>query len=209
MTRTIRARIAAAVLTAAIGGGCGGGAVPAPASLAPAAAALPRANPADVEFMQGMIHHHSQALQMASLSASRGANPAIQLLSERIFVGQTDEIRVISIWLADHGEEVPMAGAEHAGHGDHGGVLMPGMLTPEQMAALEAAHGVEYDRLFLEGMIQHHQGALTMVDQVLNSYGGGLDDLVYKFASDTYADQGIEIDRMQQMLAAIQRSESR
>lgn len=165
-----------------------------------------RANPADVAFMQGMIHHHGQALIMAALSGKNGANPSIRTLSERITVSQTDEIRMMQQWLREHGEDAPepspsgmrmeMGGATHD-------MLMPGMLTPEQMGQLERARGAEFDRLFLTFMIQHHEGALTMVEELFASHGGGVDDFMYKIASDTFADQGSEIDRMQRMLDAM------
>jgi uncharacterized protein (DUF305 family) len=179
------------------------------ASPAPAGAPAPQtrqANPADVEFMSGMIHHHAQALVMAAWTESHGANPSVRTLSERITVSQTDEIRMMQQWLGEHGEEVPepnpkgmrmeMAGAMHD-------MLMPGMLTEEQMAELDAARGTEFDRLFLLYMIQHHEGALTMVEKLVASHGGGADDFIYKIASDTFADQGSEIDRMQRMLDAM------
>lgn len=156
--------------------------------------------------MSGMIHHHAQALVMAGWAATHGASPAVRGLSERMMVSQTDEIELMRIWLRDQGEPVPepspsgmtmtMGGVEHV-------MLMPGMLTEAQMDELDRARGPDFDRLFLTYMIQHHEGALEMVDTLLGSYGGGMDDFVYKFASDTYADQGIEIDRMWIMLEAL------
>ena len=156
--------------------------------------------------MSGMIHHHAQALVMAGMSASHGASPQLRSLSQRITVSQTDEIALMQQWLAEHGAPVPeptpgpvrmtMGGMEHE-------MLMPGMLTAEQMAALDAARGAEFERLFLTGMIQHHRGALQMVEELFATHGGGIDDFIYKFASDTFADQGIEIDRMQRMLEAM------
>ncbi|MGH7501792.1 MAG: DUF305 domain-containing protein [Longimicrobiales bacterium] len=156
--------------------------------------------------MSGMIHHHAQAIVMAGWSASHGANPSIRTLSERITVAQTDEIRLIQQWLREMGEAAPepsptgrrivMDGVEHD-------MLMPGMLTAEEMSQLDRARGEEFDRLFLTFMIKHHEGALTMVDELFESYGGGADDFIYKIASDTFADQGSEIDRMQRMLDAM------
>src|SRR5690606_19068444 len=165
-----------------------------------------RANPADVQFISGMIHHHAQALVMAELARERAESPSIRTLSERIHVSQTDEIRIMQLWLSDMGEPVP----EPSPHGmqmtmgdhDHS-MLMPGMLTAAQMASLEAARGTAFDRLFLEGMIRHHEGALQMVEDLFASHGGGVDDTIYKIASDTFADQGSEIDRMQRMLEAM------
>ena len=192
---------------------CGGGAavhpgdvgVSAPTPSATAASVL-RANPADVRFMSGMIHHHAQAIVMAGWSATHGASASIRTLSERITVSQTDEIKAMQLWLGERGEQAPeatptglrmeMGGVEHV-------MLMPGMLTEEQMTRLDAARGVEFDRLFLTLMIQHHEGALTMVEELFATHGGGVDDFIYKIASDTFADQGSEIDRMQRMLDAM------
>lgn len=186
---------------------CGGAGVRPSSSPVPAAAVVRPASPADVEFMTGMIHHHAQALVMAGWSESHGANDAIRVLSERIIVSQRDEIALIELWMTDHGIEPPeiapmvtiaSGGAIH----DHA-MLMPGMLTAEQMAELDAARGAEFDRLFLTYMIRHHEGALEMVDSLFAAHGGGVDDAIYKFASDTFADQGSEIDRMRRMLGAI------
>jgi uncharacterized protein (DUF305 family) len=172
---------------------------------APQAAAR-RANAADVQFLSGMIHHHAQAIVMSQWSATHGASQQIRTLSERIIVSQTDEIRMMQQWLREHGETAPepspkgqrmmMGGTEHH-------MLMAGMLTEEQMAELERARGTEFDRLFLVFMIQHHRGAQKMVEELFASHGGGVDDLIYKIASDTFADQGSEIDRMQRMLDAM------
>jgi len=179
---------------------------PQPGSGAQAAAPAKRANPADVHFMSGMIHHHAQAIVMAGWSASHGANSQIRTLSERIIVSQIDEIKLMQQWLREMGEPAPeatptglrmrMGGAEHE-------MLMPGMLTPEQMSQLDRARGAEFDRLFLTFMILHHEGALTMVEELFAAHGGGVDDFIYKIASDTFADQGSEIDRMQKMLDAM------
>ncbi len=164
-----------------------------------------RANPADAAFMSGMIHHHAQAIVMAKWSATHGASERIRTLSERIIVSQTDEIKLMQQWLREHGEAAPdvspdgrvmMGGVAHDMH-------MPGMLTAEQMRELDSARGAAFDRLFLTLMIQHHEGALTMVDTLFATPGGGADDFIYKVASDTFADQGSEIDRMQRMLDAM------
>jgi uncharacterized protein (DUF305 family) len=154
---------------------------------------------ADVGFMTDMIHHHAQALTMARMAPSHGASGEIQVLAERIIVGQNDEIAIMQRWLRDQGQPVPdlAVGAPNGGaHAMH----MPGMLTPEQLAELDAAHGADFDRLFLTFMIQHHQGALTMVEQLFGTYGAAQGDLVFKIASDIGADQTSEIDRMRSML---------
>jgi uncharacterized protein (DUF305 family) len=159
---------------------------------------------ADVEFMAGMIPHHAQAVVMAGMAPARGARPDVRVLCERILVGQRDEIEFMRNWLRDRGETVPDANATRHRmkmNGVEHDMLMPGMLTPEEMEQLDKARGAEWDRLFLVGMIKHHQGAVKMVDDLFASYGALQDDDVYKFASDIYADQSIEIERMQKMLA--------
>ncbi|MGH9203481.1 MAG: DUF305 domain-containing protein, partial [Vicinamibacterales bacterium] len=130
---------------------------------------------------------------------SHGASPALQRLCERIVVGQSDEIALMQTWLRDRGEQVPAADS----HQGHRGVLMPGMLTPEQVAQLDRARGVEFDRLFLNYMIQHHEGAIVMVDKLFASPGAGQDEVVFRFASDVYADQTTEIEHMKKMLASL------
>jgi uncharacterized protein (DUF305 family) len=154
---------------------------------------------ADVGFMTDMIHHHAQALTMARMAPSHGAGGEIQVLAERIIVGQNDEIAIMQRWLRDQGQPVP----DPAGGAPHGGahaMHMPGMLTQEQLEELDAAQGAEFDRLFLTYMIQHHQGALTMVEQLFGTYGAAQGDMVFKIASDIGADQTSEIDRMRSML---------
>lgn len=163
--------------------------------------------PADARFMQGMIPHHAQALDMTALVPTRTMRRDVLLLAERIEVAQGDEIAWMQRWLQDRGEEVPMAGAGHAHHGaaHHGAghnALMPGMLTPEQLAQLAGATGPEFDRLFLEFMIQHHEGALVMVNDLLASPGAAQLTEVYRFASDIDADQRADIARMRAMLEA-------
>lgn len=160
-------------------------------------------NKADVEFMQGMIPHHAQAVVMAKMAKTHGAREDVRILCERILVAQSDEITLMRNWLRDRGEVVPPADATHHKHKMNGvehDMLMPGMLTPEEMAALDKARGPEWDRLFLAGMIKHHEGALKMVDDLFESYGALQDDDMFKFASDVYADQTTEIDFMQKML---------
>ena len=158
---------------------------------------------ADIHFMSGMISHHAQAIKMARWSSTHGASPAVVRLSERIVTAQTDEISLMQSWLRDRRQPVPepdpagmkmkMAGMEHV-------MLMPGMLSPEQMTKLDAARGNEFDRLFLTFMIQHHQGAITMVRELFSTNGAGQDEIVFKFANDVEIDQETEIARMQQML---------
>jgi len=158
---------------------------------------------ADVDFMSGMIPHHAQAVVMAGWAPTHGARQDVAILCERIVVGQRDEIAMMQGWLRDRGLEVPDATSTRHKMKMNGTVhemLMPGMLSDEEMAALDKARGPEFDRLFLEGMIKHHQGAIDMVDVLFKSYGAAQDETVYKFASDVYADQSIEIDRMHEML---------
>ena len=156
--------------------------------------------PADVTFMQGMIGHHSQALEMTALLPSRTEREGMKLLAQRIEVSQADEIKMMQEWLKARGQEVP---GPHAHHGH--GAMMPGMLSPEQMARLTAAKGNEFDRLFLEYMIQHHAGALTMVKDLLATPGAGQEADIFAFASDVDADQRMEIERMGAMLKEFQK----
>jgi uncharacterized protein (DUF305 family) len=151
-----------------------------------------------------MIAHHAQAVIMAGWAPSHGARPDVAILCERILVGQRDEIATMQNWLRDRGLRVPDATSTRHRMKMNNGVehemLMPGMLTDEEMAALDRARGPEFDRLFLAGMIKHHQGAIDMVDTLFDAYGAAQDEVVFRFASDVYADQSIEIDRMQKML---------
>lgn len=180
-----------------------------------ASAPTPRAAPigipalkhteADVHFMSGMIHHHAQAVLIAKWAQTNGASAELIRLCERIVVAQTDEIDIMQNWLRSKGAPVPeatpgpmkmkMGGMEHE-------MLMPGMLNDAELAALKAARGVEFDRLFLMGMIKHHEGALTMVEELFDAQGSAQDETVFRFASDVFADQTTEIRVMQQMLAA-------
>ncbi len=153
---------------------------------------------ADTLFMQRMIPHHAQALEMTALVRSRSRSPDLPLLASRIEVSQRDEITQMERWLKDRGEEVPGPHLSHAGHDK----LMPGMLNDEQLNQLEQAHGAEFDRLFLELMIHHHEGALTMVRE-LYATGGGLEPASDRFAREVNADQDIEIRRMQELLATL------
>ena len=150
---------------------------------------------ADVKFMQGMIGHHAQAVEMVALINERTQNDDLKKLGLRIQVSQDDEMNMMRTWLKLRGQEIP---GPHAHH-EPGG-FMPGMLTTEEMTALAAAKGKEFDRLFLQGMIKHHAGAITMVEELFKTPGAGQDGDIYAFASDVDADQRMEIDRMGLML---------
>ena len=154
--------------------------------------------PADVKFMQGMIGHHAQAVEMVALIADRTATEDLKRLGLRIQVSQEDEMNMMRKWLEVRGEKIP---GPHSHH-EPGG-FMPGMLTPEEMAQLAAAKGKEFDRLFLQGMIKHHGGALTMVDELFKSPGAGQDGDIFAFASDVDADQRMEMERMYMMLKGL------
>jgi uncharacterized protein (DUF305 family) len=156
----------------------------------------PGISAADVKFMQGMIGHHSQAVEMVEMLKTRTADHDLHQLGERIEVSQRDEIKLMESWLRDRGQEVPGPHAMHM----HGATLMPGMLSEDEMAALAAAKDAEFDRLFLKGMIKHHGGALTMVQELFSSPGAANDTDIYAFASDVEADQRMEITRMSGML---------
>lgn len=165
------------------------------------AATPPAATPADIAFMQGMIHHHAQAVEMVALLKTRTPHDDMQRLGARIDISQRDEIKMMQTWLADHGAAAPM---DH-GHGRmmiNGAMMpaMPGMLTPAQMATLEAAKGSAFDRLFLTGMIQHHEGALVMVRDLQATPGAAQEPGVFDFISHVDADQRMEIARMQRLL---------
>lgn len=150
---------------------------------------------ADVRFMQGMIGHHAQAIEMTALLPSRTGSDELRKLAQRIEVSQADEIKMMQGWLTRRGEKLPDPHAHHA-PGAPGASLMPGMLTAAEMARLAAAKGTEFDRLFLELMIKHHEGALTMVQDLFATSGAGQEPEIFAFASDVDADQRMEIDRM-------------
>jgi uncharacterized protein (DUF305 family) len=152
---------------------------------------------ADVRFMQGMIRHHSQALRMTALVAGRSASKDLPRLAKRIEVSQQDEIELMLRWLRTRLQQVPSMDSGHEHH--DGGDLMPGMLTDEQMAELEKAKGTAFDRLFYQDMIQHHMGALKMVER-LYADKGGEEPEIDQFAGHVDADQRIEIDRMRKLL---------
>ena len=165
---------------------------------------------ADVDFMQGMIAHHAQAVVMAGWAPSHGASPSLSILCQRIDVAQRDEIAFMQRWLRERKQTVPdanagtMAGPHMAGM-DMSGMpkLMPGMLSPQQMKQLDGARGTAFDQLFLTFMIQHHEGALTMVNTLFDTPGAGQELYVFRFASDVSADQETEIDRMHLMLSSL------
>ena len=206
MRASSRCAMAACLSMVTLYGGCASAPTPARAMHAtPAGLGQFPYTDADVDFMSGMIPHHAQAVIMAGWAPTHGARKDVAILCERIVVGQRDEIAMMQNWLRDRGQTVPdetstrhhmkMDGVEHD-------MLMPGMLTDEEMAALDRARGPEFDRLFLLGTIKHHQGALDMVDKLFKSYGAAQDETVFKFATDVHADQSIEIDRMTEMLEA-------
>ena len=219
---TLHAGLALTVLLAGCGGGRAGTSSPGPQRLPADSIARLEASYrartdsarrnytiADVDFMSGMIHHHGQALVMAALIPERTATPAMRTLGGRIINAQRDEIALMQQWLRERGLPVPqpdssggmammpgMSGMSHATH--H--AMMPGMLTPDQLEQLRRARGTEFDRLFLLFMIQHHNGAVTMVDALFNTDGAALDETVFKLASGVRVDQVTEIDRMQLMI---------
>ncbi len=213
--------VLAGILVAASASACQSAARP-PAMVAPRTGAVPltpivdpEARPelvrqpfsaADVKFMQGMIPHHAQAVLMAGWSQTNGASPTIQLMCERMLISQRDEIAFMRTWLRDRGQDVPAADATHMKMNHDGMVhdmLMPGMLNEAEMAALKKARGRNFDRLFLVGMIKHHQGAIGMVQELFASHAAAQDDFVYLFAADVQADQEAEIERMQQLLETL------
>jgi len=170
-------------------------------TVAPAeATATPKFTDADVKFMQGMIHHHAQALDMTALLETHTNSDDMRKLGQRIAISQADEIQMMQKWLEARGQDKP---SEHAHH-MAGAPMMPGMLTPDQMNQLGAAKGPAFDRLFLQFMIQHHQGALTMVKDLFAAPGAAQESDTFAFASDVDADQRAEISRMTAMLKELQ-----
>lgn len=167
---------------------------------------------ADVQFMQGMIGHHAQALVMANMAPTHGASPQVALFCRKVLRSQADEIEMMQSWLRDRGERVPDANDPHAGMDmsmpGHM-MLMPGMLSAEQLAALDSARGAAWDRLFLIDMIQHHEGAITMVATLFDSPGAGQTPEIFGYATGVDADQRAEIERMKGMLATITGSASK
>lgn len=171
---------------------------PAPVHAQAPATSAARHAEADIRFMQGMILHHAQALDMAALVPARTERTDLRSLGERIEVSQKDEIAFMRSWLLQRGAEAPMPAPGHAHHGP----LMPGMLTAEEMDRLERATGPAFERLFLEGMVKHHQGALAMVANLFGT-GGGQESALFRFASDVDTDQRAEIRRMRALLKAL------
>lgn len=172
-------------------------------------AMLPPRSPKDTEFMRGMIMHHAQAVEMSALIESRTDNKEIRLLGARISKSQADEMSFMKRWLEARGETVSpssehkmpamdMPGHDMSSHHDHS--MMPGMLSAKQMDALRKARGAEFDRLFLKGMIQHHNGALIMVKELFDTPGAGQDAELFNFASDVDSGQRAEIRAMQTLL---------
>lgn len=148
---------------------------------------------ADVQFMQHMIGHHAQAVTMTDMVPTHGAGPAMRQLAEKIDISQQDEIGFMKQWLRERGQVVPEPEAMH-------GMDMPGMLSDEEMARLDGARGAEFERLFLEFMIRHHEGALLMVEELFAAPGAGQEPDLFRFATDVDADQRDEIYVMQGML---------
>jgi uncharacterized protein (DUF305 family) len=172
-----------------------------------------QATEADVEFMQGMIHHHAQALDMVALLEKNTNSDDMRKLGQRIKISQRDEIGMMQRWLRARGQDAPDPHAMHMpgmimSDMDHGPgqVMMPGMLTPDEMERLASLKGIAFDRAFLTGMIKHHGGALTMVKELFATPGAGQESVIFAFASDVEADQQMEIDRMNGMLAALKES---
>lgn len=216
-TRRFIAGLVAANALAACGGSRSAvqSAPPAPVRILGDSAAIANAKPdatrfpyteADVHFISGMIGHHSQAIIMARMAPTHGASQSIQTLAGRVINAQQDEIAVMQQWLKDRGQQVPepsRTGVKMTMGGMTHEMSMPGMLTEAQLAELDKARGKEFDELFLRYMIQHHQGAVTMVKELFSTRGAGLDETVFKLASDVNVDQTTEIDRMQKMLFAL------
>lgn len=192
----------------------GPGTTPAPTGQPRADDTRPAYTPADVQFMQGMIHHHAQALAMAALVPERTTRTALRTLAGRIDVSQRDEIAMMQDWLRERGQAVPDPDSMSAMHQHHAAghdmpmasadtAAMPGMLTAAQLRRLEQARGTEFDRLFLSFMIQHHDGAVEMVKRLFATPGAGQDNDVFRIASDINVDQITEIERMRSLLTQI------
>lgn len=200
--RTVRAA-AAVLLFLSMSSACAGSSTMSRGPDARPVPLLPRppVTDADIAFLQDMIGHHSQALVMAVLVPARSTRRDLATLAERIIVSQQDEIAIMKQWLRDHDAVAPDSG----GHMHPGMAMpsMPGMLSAAQLDQLRATNGAQFERLFLQFMIQHHSGAIVMVDKLFATHGAGQDDFMFKFASDVAADQESEIARMQSMLGAM------
>jgi uncharacterized protein (DUF305 family) len=166
------------------------------------ASQLPKATDADVKFMQGMIGHHTQAIAMVDLLKTHTQRNDMKLLGQRIEISQNAEIQMMKTWLKNHDQTVP-TDADYRMMMAMPDMAMPGMLTQKQMDALAAAKAANFDRLFLEDMIAHHQGALTMVHKLMATPGAGQDSAIYEFASSVEADQSAEINRMRALRATM------
>jgi uncharacterized protein (DUF305 family) len=178
------------------------GAISSPALVPPATAqSAPAYTAADVQFMQGMIHHHAQALVMAAMAPTHGASARVRLLCEKITLSQRDEINMMRQWLQFRKQAVPDS-ADHMMMT----MMMPGMLSAEQLRELDAARDTAFDRLFLTDMIQHHTGALRMVADLIAAPPSGQESEIFRFITDVDADQRAEIGVMQQMLYNLQGS---
>lgn len=159
---------------------------------------------ADADFVRHMIGHHAQALEMTKLVSSRSSRDDLKLLAQRIDVSQQDEIAFMRRWLQQRGEALPAADAHHHAAMGHG-QLMPGMLNAAELDRLAKASGNEFDRLFLEFMIRHHEGAIAMVRTLFGTPGAAQETETYRFATDVEADQRAEIARMRTLLARLPR----
>ena len=212
----VGSRIAAILLTAAAGASCRSAARARPPIIQPGAPGQVsrvigaaqasdlshvQYTGADIKFMQGMIGHHAQAVEMAALVPSHTASDGVRRLALRIDVSQKDEMQMMREWLQARSQQIPDARAHHM----MGAALMPGMLTADEMAALAAAEGAAFDRLFLAGMIKHHAGAIAMVRELFATEGAGQTPEIFSYASDVDADQRMEIDRMGSMLKELQK----
>jgi len=164
-------------------------------------ATLPPRSPADVQFMQGMIMHHAQAVEMTALIESHTQTKDLRLLGARISHSQSEEIKFMKRWLEARGESTSLLMQDMPGMDmSNQPMLMPGMLTPKQMEALKKAKGTGFDQLFLTGMIQHHNGALIMVKDLFDTAGSGQDAELFNFTTDVDSGQRAEIRIMQTML---------
>jgi len=196
-----------AALAVAASSACGGGVRSAAELQELAARNRQPHSPADTRFMTAMIPHHAQAVLFAGWAESHRASRAVRVFGERMVVAQSDEIVTMRSWLSERGEPVPSGEfARHAARtGAEPASMMPGMLTEQQLAELDGTRGAEFDRLFLTYMIPHHEGALSMVDDLFESFGGAQNNFVFKLASDIYADQETEIEHMHVLLDAFPR----
>ncbi len=216
LTSTARLAVAALIAVTAAGAHAGQQAPPAPPIIQPGAPGQPsrvitaakaadisagRFTEADVRFMQGMIGHHAQALEMTALVPDRTPSPDLRKLALRIEISQADEISMMEEWLKARDQPLPEPHAPHA----HDAARMPGMLSGAETARLAATRGLDFERLFLEFMIKHHDGALVMVKELFASPGAGQESDIYAFASDVEADQFMEIRRMAAMLKELQK----